>query len=93
MLGEVSPVLSGALFSLVYRYAVTADAKNAMLKQGVVFAFALTRGLSPAGHASLASAAGATVQSLFLFAFIAAALEYGFRANALALFGENTKAE
>jgi len=86
--GEISPVLSCALFALVYRYAVSALGDNMMLRQGVVLAFALTRGLSPAGHPSLLDTASATVQSLILFAFAAAALEYGFQANALQLFGK-----
>ncbi|UPR03096.1 hypothetical protein HOP50_11g64230 [Chloropicon primus] len=97
-----SAVASSALFALTYRYAVTNDVENTQLKSGVVLAFALTRGLSTLnpGHretSTIGEVLGVAlsgenivhgIQSLLLFAFVSAALEYGFREDLLCLYGE-----
>lgn len=54
-----SCVASSALFALTYRYAVTNDVANTQLKQGVVLAFGLTRGLAVVGDGGSGNGGGA----------------------------------
>ncbi|KAI8109952.1 hypothetical protein M9434_001228 [Picochlorum sp. BPE23] len=86
--------VSSFLFGVVYRYAVRSDVRNTQLKGGVVGAFGLVRGLSMAqevvgagsgGYSSLpgvdvmGEAAIVMGQSMILFGFCSAALEFAAR--------------
>lgn len=86
--------VSSFLFGVVYRYAVRSDVGNTQLKGGVVGAFGLVRGLSMAqevigtgsdGYTSfpgvdvVGAAAIMMGQSMILFGFCSAALEFAAR--------------
>jgi len=77
--GLVVAGVSGGLFGLTYRYAVRQDA-NPQLKQGVVGAFALVRGLAQVDGSSALAQRGwpygiAVGESMVMFGLAALALE------------------
>jgi Na+-transporting NADH:ubiquinone oxidoreductase subunit NqrE len=76
-------VLSGSLFGITYRYAIRQD-ENFQIQSGVVFAFALVRGLALVNVAAALSLRGwpfltGILESVVIFAAAGAALELGFR--------------
>ncbi len=83
--------LSGALFALVYRYAIRQD-KNPQLNTGVVFAFTLVRGLAlvDAGSAIAQNFVPfflACGESLLIFGLTALVLNFAIQRQWLTKFG------
>jgi hypothetical protein len=80
--GVAIATLSGSLFGITYRYAIRQD-DNAQIKLGVIFAFALVRGLALVNVAAALSLQGwpfvtAVLESMVLFATAGAGLELLF---------------
>ena len=86
--------LSGALFALTYRYAVRQD-ENPQLKVGVVFAFALVRGLAQVDAGSALAQnfwpfLRACGESLLIFGLGAIALSFAAQQRWILPFGEKS---
>ena len=90
ILSLASATISSALFALTYRYSVSNDVQNTQLKSGCVLAFGLTRGLANLHMGEpIFSNVSSTFQSLLLFGFVSAALEFGFSNGQLNYFRNN----
>lgn len=81
--GVAIATLSGSLFGITYRYAIRQD-DNPQIKLGVIFAFALVRGLALVNVAAALSLRGwpflaGILESLVIFATAGATLELAFR--------------
>ncbi len=79
----VIAMLSGSLFGITYRYAVRQD-ENLQINLGVIFAFALVRGLALVNTAAALSLRGwpfltGIGESVLMFVTAAVALELAFR--------------
>lgn len=90
-LGVAIAALSGSLFGITYRYAIRQD-NNLQINLGVIFAFALVRGLSLVDTAAALSLGGwpfltGILESLALFATAAITLELTFRLQWVARVG------
>ncbi|AFY37879.1 hypothetical protein Lepto7376_1536 [[Leptolyngbya] sp. PCC 7376] len=84
--------LSGALFALVYRYAIRQD-KNPQLNMGVVLAFTLVRGLALVDAGSAIAQNGwpflsACGESLVIFGLTALVLNFALQQQWLKTFGD-----
>jgi hypothetical protein len=83
LVGVAIATLSGSLFGITYRYAIRQDC-NPQINLGVIFAFALVRGLALVNVAAALSLWGwpfliGVLESLVLFATAGIALELAFR--------------
>ncbi|KAK9839070.1 hypothetical protein WJX74_008742 [Apatococcus lobatus] len=108
LLSMATCLASGVLFGVVYRYALRRDTNNFQLKAGVVAAFGLVRGLAqaeavlqsqsssgsnPFSISSLLQAAVPAGQSMLLFGFAGAIMDYGLRRGLLQPFGQSQESE
>ncbi|KAK9861963.1 hypothetical protein WJX84_009465 [Apatococcus fuscideae] len=108
LLSMATSLASGVLFGVVYRYALRQDTSNFQLKAGVVAAFGLVRGLAQAeavlqsqqssgsdlfSITSLLQAAIPAGQSMLLFGFAGAILDYGLRRGLLQPFRQGQDAD
>ena len=84
--------ISGALFALVYRYAIRQD-KNPQLNNGVVLAFTLVRGLALVDAGSAIAQNGlpfvaACGESFLIFGLTALVLNFAIQQQWLKTFGD-----